>query len=103
MAQAATVTVTIVGAAGLVVAAKVVVVAAVVVGVAYVGYQGYQYFKIPRRIRAAANQVGVSARALGDAVEQFKRDNGLPPNHNLDWQTILAIAEALKRGEYYSK
>jgi len=84
----------------------VLVTAGVVVGVAAVGYGGYlayRYFKIPKVIRDAAGAVGVSARALGDAVEQFKNDNKLPPNFNLDYSTIVTIAEALKRGEYYTK
>ena len=67
------------------------------------GSSGYQYYRIPKAIRDAASKVGVSARALGDAVEQYKHDNGLPPDFNLPYSTILAIAEELKQGGYYSK
>lgn len=63
----------------------------------------YQYYRIPRPIRDAARAIGVSARALGDAVEQYKHDNGLPPDFNLDYATILLIAQELKQGGYFSK
>jgi len=63
----------------------------------------YQYYRIPRPIRDAARAVGVSARALGDAVEQWKHDNGLPPDFNLDYATILLIAQELKQGRYFTK
>ena len=69
----------------------------------YGSYLAYQYYSIPKPIRDAARKVGVSPRALGDAVEQYKHDNGLPPDYNLPYATILSIAQALKRVEYYSK
>src|SRR5712692_8091344 len=101
------VAVTWIGTGGAVIGSGTLLVAGgVVVGAAALGYGGYlayRYFKIPKIIRDAAGQVGVSARALGRAVEQFKFNNNLPPNFNLDWTTIIGIAEALKRGEYYTK
>jgi hypothetical protein len=50
-----------------------------------------------RQIRAAARQVGVTYIALRNAVHQFKKDMKMRGNENLDWETLIAVAEEIKR------
>jgi RHS repeat-associated protein len=50
-----------------------------------------------RQIRAAARAVGVNYIALRNAIHKFKRDMKMRGNENLDWETLIAIAEEIKR------
>jgi RHS repeat-associated protein len=68
------------------------------------GYQIYLSARNERQtIRDAARIVGVDARELGDAIEEYKREHGIPGDNNLDWATIIEIAKQVKQGLYKGK
>jgi RHS repeat-associated protein len=50
-----------------------------------------------KQIRAAAGQVGVAVFLLRKAVHQYKKDNGMRGDENLDWKTLISIAEEIRK------
>jgi len=50
-----------------------------------------------RQIRAAARAAGVSYIALRNAIHKYKREMKMRGNENLDWETLVAIAEQIKK------
>ena len=81
---------------------RVVVWAAAIVAEAYAVYKAGQYGAVmgdKAREQSLINYVAkrqcVDRRALGDAIEEYKHEHGIPANVNLDKETITRIAKEL--------
>ncbi|HBB89635.1 MAG TPA: hypothetical protein DC047_18670 [Blastocatellia bacterium] len=50
-----------------------------------------------KQVRAAARHVGVTYIALRNAIHQYKKQNGMKGNENLDWETLIMVAEEIRK------
>ncbi len=82
-------------------AAALGVAAGVLVGLAAVEIQHVFQNRAEReRIRNIARGVGVDPHELGDAVEVYKQEHGIPNDENLSYAEIWTIAQQVKQGLY---